>query len=352
MSYPLKFKPVFQNRIWGGNRLNKVLGKSLPADLVGQPVGESWELADLPAGTVKKDSAGAQPDGSLSSVITNGPWAGKTLAEILGGPEGKNILGNAPTNHGRFPLLVKFLDAQSDLSVQVHPPAEYCSAHPGSHIKSECWYIMHAEPGAQIYKGLKQGVTKEQFAEAIKKGEVEPLLNAIKVKAGDCHYLKSGTVHALGAGILAAEVQTPSDTTFRVFDWNRLGPDGKARALHITEALECIHFNGEDRDAGGKKSHVASVFTTVSRLVTCEYFTLERVKMVAEYEQEIPYAEPVVWIVLDGQAVINSDGAQPVAVTRGDTLLLPANLKKAKVKMVTDCTWLEAKLPGGVTDVN
>lgn len=352
MSYPLKFKPVFQNRIWGGDRLGKVLGKKLPAELAGQPVGESWELADLPAGTVKKDSAGAQADGSLSSVITNGAYAGKTLAEVLASPEGKAILGKAPTNHGRFPLLVKFLDAQSDLSVQVHPDAAYCEKHPGSHIKSECWYVMHAEPGAKIYKGLKPGVTRELFAQAIEKGEVEPLLHAIKVKVGDCHYLKSGTVHALGAGILAAEVQTPSDTTFRVFDWNRLGPDGKARALHVTEALETINFAGEDPLSGGKKSHVASVFTTVSRLVTCEYFTLERVKMVAEFEQEIPYSEPVVWIVLDGQAVINCDGAAPTAVTRGDTLLLPANMKNAKVKMVTDCAWLEAKLPGGAVEIS
>lgn len=348
--YPLKFAPVFQERIWGGSRLAKVLGKTLPADLAGKPVGESWELADLPAGTVKKDSRGGAADGSLSSVITNGAWKGRTLRQVIA-EQGKAITGNAPLNHGNFPLLVKFLDAQTDLSVQVHPDEAYCAGHPEAHLKSEAWYIMHAEPGAKIYKGVKAGVTKEAFRAALQTGDVEPLLNAVRVKAGDCHYLKSGTVHALGAGILAAEVQTPSDTTFRVFDWNRLGPDGKPRALHVEEAMAVIDFSGSDAGAGGSRSHVAGVFTTVSRLVTCDYFTLERVKMVQEYQQDVPYSEPVVWIVLEGQGVISCEGAGPTAFAKGDTLLLPAGMRGAKVKMITDATWLEAKLPGGAGTV-
>lgn len=347
--YPLKFVPVFQERIWGGARLQKVLGKSVPLELSGKPVGESWELADLPAGTVQKDSRGAAPDGSLSSVIANGTWAGKTLAQVMAA-EGPGITGNAPMVQGRFPLLIKFLDAQADLSVQVHPDAAYCAKHAGAQLKSEAWYVMHAEPGARVYKGVKPGVTPEQFRAALQTGAVEPLLQAYKVKAGDCHYLASGTVHALGAGILAAEVQTPSDTTFRVFDWNRLGADGKARALHVEEALETIHFGPPDKQAGGVRSHVAGVFTTVSRLVTCEYFTLERIKMVEGFEQEIPYSEPVVWMVLEGQGVIQCDGAGPTAFAKGETLLLPAGMKNAKIKTVTDCAWLEAKLPGGAVE--
>lgn len=356
--YPLKFEPVYQKRIWGGQRLRAVLGKPVPAELTREAVGESWELADLPPGTVKADSAGAQADGSLSSVISNGPWKGRTLHDVLGETrnsklETRNCLtGNAPLNQGYFPLLVKFLDAQQDLSVQVHPDAAYCSRHADAHLKSEAWYILHAEPGAKIYKGLKAGVTREQFRAALESGQVEPLLNAIKVRAGDCHYLQSGTVHALGAGILAAEVQTPSDTTFRVFDWNRLGPYGKPRKLHIEEALETIHFGPPAADGAGQRSHVASVFTTVTRLVTCEFFTLERVKMVQDFEQEIPYSEPVVWIVLDGQGVIHCAGHGPTAFTRGDTLLLPAGMTNGKVKTITDCAWLEARLPGGAVDVS
>lgn len=347
--YPLKFKPVFQKRIWGGGRLRAILGKSVE----GGTIGESWELADLPAGTVQRDSAGAAADGSLSSVVTNGVWAGKTLHELISDSKlKKDIVGNAPLNDGHFPLLVKFLDAQQDLSVQVHPDAAYAAQHPGTHLKSEAWYVMHAEPGAKIYKGVKPGVTREQFRAGIESGEVEPLLNAIRVRAGDCHYLASGTVHALGAGILAAEVQTPSDTTFRVFDWNRLGADGKPRTLHIEEAMACIRFGPDEPGSGGVKSHLASVFTTVTRLVTCEYFSLERVRMSQDFEQEIPYAEPVVWIVLEGQGVINVAGHGPTAFVKGDTLLLPAGMNKAKVKTVTDCAWLEARLPGGAVEVN
>ncbi len=162
-------------------------------------------------------------------------------------------------------------------------------------------------------------------------------------------------LHAMGAGILAAEVQTPSDTTFRVFDWNRLGPDGKPRALHIEQALEVIDFNPPPaQPAGGVRSHVAGVFTTVSRLVTCEHFTLERVKMVQDFEQDVPYSEPVVWIVIEGQGVIECEAegiARRTAFTKGDTLLLPAGMKGGKVKMVTDATWLEARLPGGAVEI-
>ncbi len=352
--YPLKFKPVFQQRIWGGQRLKSVIGKAVPAELArdsaGGGIGESWELADLPPGTVKADSAGAAADGSLSSVVTNGPLSGKSLHALWSNAEFK-IAGSA-TAGAYFPLLIKFLDAQQDLSVQVHPDEAYCRAHPDAHLKSEAWYILHAEPGSKIYKGLKPGVTPAQFRTALETGDVAPLLHAIKVRAGDCHYLKSGTVHALGAGIVAAEVQTPSDTTFRVFDWNRLGPDGKSRTLHIEQALECIHFGPRENDGAGERSHIASLFTTVTRLVTCDYFTLERIRMVAELEQDIPYSEPVVWIVLEGQGVIQSEGYPPTAFTRGDTLLLPAGMSKAKVKTIADCAWLEARLPGGPVEIN
>lgn len=352
--YPLKFQVVFQERIWGGSRLDSILAKPIPQDLRGKPLGESWELADLPPGTVQVDSRGAQPNGSLSSVITNGPWAGKTLHEAMeiAAQNGTPLTDQAALVQGRFPLLIKFLDAQADLSVQVHPDAEYCTRHPGSALKSEAWYIMHAEPNAKIYKGVKPGVTKEQFAGALKDGTVEPLMQAYKVRAGDCHYLPSGTVHALGAGILAAEVQTPSDTTFRVFDWNRTDAQGKPRKLHVEQALEAIHFSPPTAaDMGGSRSHVAGIHVTVSRLVTCEFFTLERVRMAEGYQQEIPYDQAVVWMVLEGQGVINCEGVGPTAFTKGDTLLLPANMKNATVKMVTDGAWLEAKLPGGSVEV-
>jgi len=334
--YPLKFQPIFQKRLWGGNRIRTLLNKPLPRGLEREPVGESWELADLPSGTVQKDSTGAAADGSLSSIITNGPLAGKTVHHAW------NSELRTQDSELYFPLLIKFLDAQQDLSVQVHPDAAYARAHPGSHLKSEAWYILHAEPGAKIYKGLKPGTTQDQFRQALEGGKVEPLLNAIKVRPGDCHYLESGTIHALGAGILAAEVQTPSDTTFRVFDWNRLSPDGKPRALHINEALDCINFNPAPAPQPTPQPPNSPIAAT--RLVSCEHFTIDRLSAPQNTRQSLP-GTLAIWIILEGQGVISCENAPPTAFTPGDTLLLPAGMTNPLLKTITTCNWLEAQIP-------
>ncbi|HEY4330661.1 MAG TPA: type I phosphomannose isomerase catalytic subunit, partial [Phycisphaerae bacterium] len=275
---PLKFQPVFQKRLWGGNRLRTILEKPVPEELAGEGVGESWEVADLPGGTVKADSTGAEADGSLASVVTQGPHRGQSLRELLHNEKTRReIMGPGALlggENGYFPLLVKFLDAQQDLSVQVHPDAAYCAKHAGAAVKSEAWFVLHAEPGAKIYKGLRRGVTREMFKMALEAGAVDALLNDVPARAGDCHYLPSGTIHALGAGVLAAEVQTPSDTTYRVFDWNRLGADGKGRQLHVEQAMECIRF-GED-------PNVKTTMTAVAdgqRVVANEFFTLDRLSV-------------------------------------------------------------------------
>jgi mannose-6-phosphate isomerase len=337
--YPLKFRPVFQQRIWGGQRLRALLGKSLPAEMQKGNVGESWELADLPGGTVKGDSTGARADGSLSSEITNGPLVGKTLRDAIL-RHGAEIMGDAPLQDGYFPLLVKFLDAQTDLSVQVHPDPRYCASHSGAHLKCEAWYILHAEPGAKIYKGLKPYITREKFREGIESGNVEPLLNAVRVRVGDCHYLPSGTVHALGAGILAAEVQTPSDTTFRVFDWNRLGPDGKPRKLHVDEAMDCINFDGE-----GAAGPAPMDNTDNSALVSCDHFAMERRQIAQAAEQDLQANGPVIWMILKGQGVLLCDDGPPTAFAAGDTILLPARMKNARVRTVASTSLLRVCLP-------
>jgi mannose-6-phosphate isomerase len=342
--YPLKFEPVFQQRLWGGQRLRSILGKAPGHEFDGQGVGESWELADLPSGTVKADSRGAAPDGSLSSRILNGPMARETLHAAL--RQWPGMMGNVPLNNGHFPLLIKFLDAQQDLSVQVHPDTAYCQRHPEAHLKSEAWYILHAEPGARIYKGLKPGVSRDQFRTALENGQVEPLLHAVKVRPGDCHFLASGTLHALGAGILAAEVQTPSDTTFRVFDWNRLGPTGKPRTLHVSEALEVINFiaPGPHQPTTHSPAGTGGIGGGGTRLVSCDYFTLDRVQLPQGQMEKAPPGIAV-WIILEGQGVISCDGYGPTAFARGDTLLLPANMKDAAVKTIANCTWLDARVP-------
>lgn len=379
--YPLKFRPVFQQRIWGGHRLYQVLGRPVPPALRSVPLGESWELADLPPGAVQPGSAGAAPDGSLSSVIANGPRAGQKLHEVIGANVAA-VLGTGASN-GYFPLLIKFLDARENLSVQVHPDAGYMQTHPGTHLKSEAWYVLAAQPGGKIYRGLKPGVDRDTFRAALGTGRVEPLLNAIVVRPGECHYLPSGLIHALGAGVLVAEVQTPSDTTFRVFDWNRLDAAGRKRELHVEQALEVLRWdsdarpqpersnmpaqqddafltaqNAQDRPISASRGARATsasakgvdaldretdgVYRT--ELVNCPHFSLSRASL-SRGSMELAAGRPSVWIGVGGQGVIECQDGPAVAFTVGDTLLLPAGIRRPRLTVVAACSWLEANVP-------
>ncbi len=295
-AYPLKFQPIFKRRIWGGQRLREVFGKGLPAD---ERIGESWELADLPED---------------KSVIKNGELSGRTLAEALE-RYGEVITGDKDYS-GPFGLLIKFLDAQEDLSVQVHPDEQTCRRMGKGEPKSECWYIIGAEPGAVIYKGLKEGVTREEFGEAIRTGGTAELLVRVEVEAGECHYLPAGTAHSIGAGLLIAEIQTPSDTTYRVFDWNRIDErSGKGREFHIAEALESINF-----EQSADELAVASV----GRVVGCEHFTVDKGHQAKGCERLLSPGEMKVVIVVSGFGAIIGTRAEEVGFKAGDTLLVPA----------------------------
>jgi mannose-6-phosphate isomerase len=326
---PLVFEPIYQPRIWGGRRLAELLGKQLPDEAT---IGESWELADLENG---------------QSVVARGPAKGQTLRALMDA-WGAGLLGPAEPFEGRFPLLLKYLDAVADLSVQVHPDAAMAARLGGNvRVKNEAWYILAAESDGCIYRGLRPGVTADSFRAAVADGTCADLLQRIPVRAGECYYLPSGTVHALGAGVVVAEVQTPSDVTYRVFDWNRTDPTtGAPRDLHIEEALACINF-GDQTICGEERTHVGSVWTMVTRLVTCDSFIIERVRMIEGYDGEIPYEQLVVWMVLDGEGeIIPADGGPPILFGRGDTVVLPAGLSDARLRTLADCLWLEITLPG------
>jgi mannose-6-phosphate isomerase len=338
MLYPLKFQPRFLEKMWGGRKLQSLLNKKLPAD---KPIGESWEIYDFPPGVIDKSS------NWVSSTVANGPLAGRTLHEIIQ-DFGAALHGDVPLvgPHGQFPILIKFLDARENLSVQVHPDAAYAAANPGAHLKTEAWYVIDAEPGSIIYKGLKRGVDRSALRHAIATDAVEEALQKIPAKAGHHVYLPSGTVHALGAGIVLAEIQTPSDTTFRLFDFNRIDPlTGQPRKLHINEALGAINFE-EPREAPQRRDHVAGLFTTVTRLVSCPYFKLEKVRFTEGVEEPIPYDEPVIWMMLEGQARVTVDRIkEPVMLSKGETILLPAQMQNPIIKTETDCIWLEVTFP-------
>ena len=335
--YPLKFAPRWVEKIWGGRKFETVLGKPLPPEV---NVGESWEIFDFPPGVVDKSADW------VSSAVTNGPLTGRTLHQLVQ-QYGKDLHGDVALLNGeQFPILIKFLDAREDLSLQVHPPCAYTDDNPGTHLKTEAWYVIEHGEGAKLYKGLKPDVTREQFATGIADGTVMDLVNAIPVKPGQCYFLPSGTVHALGAGILVAEVQTPSDTTFRVWDFKRL-ENGKERELHVEQALKCMDFSHAPEPAQ-PRSHAAGFFTTVTRLVTSEFFTIEKVRFAEGVEEAIPYDQPVVWIVLEGRAQVRVEGMkEPVEFTRGETVLLPAKMKRPTIKTLTDCVWLEVTFPTG-----
>jgi mannose-6-phosphate isomerase len=364
--YPLKSVPVFKQRIWGGQRLREVFGKDLPA---GERIGESWEIADLPEG---------------QSTIGNGPLRGQTLGDVVRRYT-EEITGTRDFPR-QFPLLVKFLDAQDVLSVQVHPDPETCRRMGRGDPKTECWYIIRAEPGAVIYKGFRKLVTREQFAKAIADGTAAELLAPVPVRPGECHFIPAGTVHSLGAGLLIAEIQTPSDTTYRVFDWNRVDDTGKPRPLHIAEALESIHF-----DVTPEKLPV----TTTGRLVDCEYFRvdkgvgwavpgvssrpmetvgsahptreppsagapaipkasgLEAATRIAggpgrskAKEEPLPRGTMRVLIFLSGGGTIISDAGEPVDFKAGDSLLIPAAFEGA-VRFGQDTEYLAVTIPFG-----
>jgi mannose-6-phosphate isomerase len=292
--YPLKFGPIFKERIWGGQALRTVFGKELPA---GKKIGESWELADLPAD---------------KSKIVNGPLAGETINTAIE-KFGAAITGRSDYKPP-FPLLIKILDAQDILSVQVHPDPETCRRTGKGDPKTECWYIIDAADGAAIYKGLKSGVTKEQFAQSIKDGDCDQLLEKVLVKKGECHFLPAGTCHAIGAGLLIAEIQTPSDTTYRVFDWNRVDEAGRSRQLHIEDALESIHFDPAGDDLSVRM---------VGRLVDSEVFKVDKGHQTPGCEVLFSAGQMRVVMVITGKGCITAQATEAVDFRKGDTVLIP-----------------------------
>ncbi len=247
------------------------------------------------------------------SVISNGELAGQTLISAIE-KYAEEITGNENFS-GPFPLLIKFLDAQDILSVQVHPDPETCQRMGKGEPKTECWYIISAGLDAVIYKGLKEGVTKEQFAGAIEKGNVADMLAKIPVKAGECHFLPAGTAHAIGPGLLIAEIQMPSDTTYRVFDWNRVDEAGESRELHIKEALESIHF-----EASADNLSV----TTMGRLVDCEYFRVDKGHQGKDCELLLSPGPIKTLIIISGFGTILGTEGSSVEFMAGDTLFVPA----------------------------
>ena len=333
--YPLIFSPILKPKVWGGRALEQ-LGKKLPP---GELIGESWEVADLPE-TV--------PHGQ--SVVANGELAGMTLREAMT-QHRDLILGDftskrRPAVNDQFPLLIKYLDARENLSVQVHPTPEYVGKHPETHLKSEAWVIVDAAPGSVIYKGIREDVSSSDFVKHINNNTVVNDLIKVPVKRGDFHYLPSGTCHALGAGVVVAEIQTPSDTTFRVYDWGRASQKDVPRELHIEQALECMHFGPQPHKLPRlhKPIEVRGVRTTP--LAITEHFEIDRVDSLtmARYEL-VTSGLPEIWMTIAGSGRMESPEGSAIELHPGTTVLVPAALSGWNLSLARLSWLVRVRLP-------
>lgn len=325
--YPMKMCPDYKQLIWGGNRLKTLFDKDIPSD----KTGESWEIACHKNG---------------KSVVANGVFAGKTLEEVLQS-EGLPLLGTRFTQKelDTFPLLVKLIDATDRLSVQVHPKDEYALAHEGDLGKTEMWYVIHADPGSSLIYGVKEGVTKETFAAAIADGTVGELLNFVPVQAGDVFFMPATTLHAICEGLVIAEIQQNSDTTYRVFDWNRVGKDGKPRELHVEKALEVTDLTpkvGHEKVQGEAVREGENLRT---KYVSCRYFATEKLEVVHCATEPMDGSHFDLLLILEGEGVLSGGGAD-VPFRKGDSFFMPANMGAYTIRGT--CSLLKSYVPDGV----
>jgi mannose-6-phosphate isomerase len=317
--YPLTFHPIFKERVWGGREMERLYKKKLPA---GKPIGESWEISDRPGDV---------------SVIVNGPLAGKNLRWLMENHRAELLGDVKPAAENRFPLLCKILDAREKLSLQVHPPANK-AAELGGEPKSEMWLIADAVPGAELFVGLKHGVTHTEFERKISDGSVAECFHRIPiVRPGDAIFLPSGCVHAIGAGLVIFEIQQNSDTTYRVFDWNRVGLDGKPRELHIAQSLASIDFSSYRFRPGIIRSK------SKSRLLVCsELFNVRDWKIRNGTRRFLKPKKLQIIAAVRGQIEIRG-GSEVVNLSAGQFSLIPACLERTEVRAKSDAMLLRVE---------
>ncbi len=322
MLYPLTFKPIFKERIWGGRELERLYRKPIPAVA---PMGEAWEISDRPGD---------------ENIILNGPLAGKSLRWLMENHR-REILGDArPAAAGRFPLLCKILDARDKLSLQVHPPARKAVELSGE-PKTEMWFIADAVPGAELFVGLRRGVTRAEFERKIADGSVADCFHRVPVKAGDTMFLPSGRVHAIGAGLVIFEIQQNSDTTYRVFDWHRTGLDGKPRDLHIPQSLASIDFNDFEPEPVATPL-VADGPVRKCNLVRDPLFDVEAWQMDPEAAGSLRSGKLQIVAVTSGQIEVRS-GSTSMNLAAGQFFLVPASLEQTEISAKSPVTLLRVE---------
>ncbi len=326
LDHPLRFKPIYRQYIWGGERFRSRFGRNLPE---GETFAESWEIVD---------------HGADQSVVESGPYVGRTLHELMT-EEPESLFGvpdaarRLAAGRNRFPLLLKYLDAREPLSVQVHPDDVAASRlNPPDLGKTEAWLVLHADPGSRIFAGLESGVDRATFEKAIREGTAEECLHAFESVPGDCLFIRAGTVHALGAGNVVLEIQQASDTTFRLFDWNRVDSDGKGRPLHIEQGLDAVDFalgpvNPTKPDPSRDTIH----------LIRCDRFLLDRHRLsgpriLAED------GRCHIFSVVEGSVLVENDPTGD-ALAQSQSVLVPASATPVTLAPADEAVVIDAHLP-------
>ena len=308
--YPLKFRPILKERLWGGTKLKEVLGKPIESEITG----ESWELS-----TVKGDI----------SVIANGILEGKSLQDLIES-NSEELLGKSVVERfgKEFPILIKFIDAKQDLSIQLHPNDDLAKERHDSFGKTEMWYIMDADPKAELIVGFNKDVTKEEYAKSIDNDTLLDLLNYEQVKEGDTFFINTGKIHAIGAGVMLAEIQQTSDVTYRVFDFNRKDKEGNLRELHTELALDAVDYKKKD----DFKVTYSQELNKVSEMVDCPYFKTSFIQLTENLELDTTKRDSfTIFMCVGGKAVIKTAEGE-VTIKKGETVLLPAITKKISLQ--------------------
>ncbi len=322
--YPIKFKPIYKEKVWGGSRLRDNLNKKGATERTG----ESWEISG---------------EGESVSVVQNGFLADNELHEIIevymGDLVGERVFGRYGT---QFPLLFKFIDANDLLSVQVHPDDEMAKKINEANGKTEIWYVVDGDPGAYVYSGFNQHMTKEKFRKHIEQGTVKDVLNKETATGGDVFFVPAGRIHATGPGVLFAEIQQSSDLTYRVFDWNRPGQDGNLRELHIDLALEALDYKKQS----DFKTEYPQNKNQTNEIQATPYFVLSKLNIDKPYEAEYNKVDSfVVYMCVKGKLEIIYDKSKSEFISKGETIMIPAVFEFIKLKPHDEAEILEIYLP-------
>ena len=306
--YPLKFHPILKEKIWGGTKLKTLLSKNSEAP----NIGESWEISDVDGDT---------------SIVSIGELKGLTLKQLLAAYKEKLIGKKNFEQFGeKFPLLIKFIDAKEDLSIQLHPNDELAAKRHNSFGKTEMWYVMQADAEANLIVGFKQKVTPEIYLKHLEKKTLTKILNFERVKEGDTFFIEVGRVHAIGAGVMLAEIQQTSDITYRVYDWDRKDNQGNERELHNDLAIDAIDFNMEDDFRVSYSTHE----NQSNKMVSCIYFTTNFIHLNNTVNKENNHDSFIIYMCVDGEANVLFDSFTE-NLKKGETILIPAAIKQFKL---------------------